>query len=61
MRNNNLKGWLTLIGLILTLLGIYYLLFWSVDFLDSFFVGKAILFYLIGAALILESRTAAVY
>jgi hypothetical protein len=36
-------------------------MFWAVDFLDSFFVGKAILFYLVGSILILESRTAAVY
>jgi hypothetical protein len=59
MSNNKLKGWLTLIGLILSLIGFYYLIFCAVDFLDSFFVGKAILFYIIGAILIIESRTAA--
>ena len=58
MRNNNLKGWLTLGGLILTLFGIYYLLFLAVDFLDTFYIGKIILLYLVGAMLIIESRSA---
>jgi hypothetical protein len=36
-------------------------MFWAVDLLDSFFVGKVILFYFVGAMLIIETRTAAVY
>ena len=61
MRNNNLKGWLTLIGLIMSIFVSYYLLFWAVDILDSFLLGKIIIFYMIGVILILESRTGAVY
>ena len=61
MRNNNLKGWLTLFGLILCTFGFYYLTFWAVDMLDTFLVGKLILFYFIGAFLILETRTATYY
>ena len=57
MRNNNLKGWLTLGGLMLSLIGIYYLLFWAIDFLDTLFVGKIVLLYLVGAMLIIESRS----
>jgi hypothetical protein len=57
MRNNNLKGWLTLGGLILILFGIYYLLFLAVDFLDTFYIGKIILLYFIGVMLIIESRS----
>ncbi len=58
MRNNNLKGWLTLGGLVLTLISLYYLMFWAIDFLDTLFVGKIVLLYLVGAILIVESRTA---
>jgi hypothetical protein len=61
MRNNNLKGWLALIGLILSLFGFYYLIFWAVDILDTFLVGKFILFYFIGVFLILETRTSTYY
>jgi hypothetical protein len=61
MRNNNLKGWLTLFGLILCLFGFYYLIFWAVDMLDTFLVGKLILFYFIAVFLILETRTSTYY